>query len=71
MMRLQILLEILDFLPKSVEEIRTAYERKTKAAATTPVNPVYANGALHGRHCNTGERKLFCSPRTNCITAIL
>ena len=34
--RLQILLEILDFLPKSVEEIRTAYERKTKAAATTP-----------------------------------
>ena len=34
--RLRILLEILDFLPKSVEEIRTAYEKKTKAAVTTP-----------------------------------
>ena len=34
--RLQILLEILDFLPKSVEEIRTAYEKKTKAAVATP-----------------------------------
>ena len=34
--RLRILLEILDFLPKSVEEIRTAYEKKTKAAVATP-----------------------------------
>lgn len=34
--RLRILLKILDFLPKSVEEIRTAYEKKTKAAVTTP-----------------------------------
>ena len=34
--RLRILFEILDFLPKSVEEIRTAYEKKTKAAVTTP-----------------------------------
>ena len=34
--RLQILLEILDFLPKSVEEIRTAYEKKTQATVATP-----------------------------------
>ena len=34
--RLRILLEILDFLPKSVEEIRTAYEKKPKATVTTP-----------------------------------
>lgn len=34
--RLQILLEILDFLPKSVEEIRTSYEKKRKLTVTTP-----------------------------------
>lgn len=34
--RLQILLEILDFLPKSVEEIRTSYEKKRKMTVTTP-----------------------------------
>lgn len=31
-----ILLEILDFLPKSVEEIRSAYEKKRKLTVTTP-----------------------------------
>ena len=34
--RLQILLEILDFLPKSVEEIRSTYEKKRKMTVTTP-----------------------------------
>ena len=34
--RLQIFLEILDFLPKSVEEIRSAYEKKRKMTVTTP-----------------------------------
>ena len=34
--RLQILLEILDFLPKSVEEIRSAYEKKRKMTVPTP-----------------------------------
>lgn len=33
---LQILLEILDFLPKSVEEIRSTYEKKRKMTVTAP-----------------------------------
>ncbi len=34
--RLRVLLEILDFLPKSVEEIRASYEKKREMTVTTP-----------------------------------
>ena len=34
--RLQLLLEMLDFLPKSVEEIRVSYEKKRNMTVTTP-----------------------------------